>query len=158
MSQYWHNVYCIHFQPEGVTLHTMTGLMSQMKEILVKDYGKHWRVTAASWLHLDPTECTSSLLRFKWTHRLSQNLFDYRCHVNLFTHIEPLLPGGFASLQRVPFGTSRYQNRKSITSLSPYSPISLTPLLPGSRRRTQTRTHNTHIFSKSTWWTHTHTL
>ncbi len=70
----------------------------------------------------------------------SQHLSDYRCSAHLFTNIGLLLPSRLASLQRVPFGTSRYQNRKSITSLAPYSPISLTPLLPGSRLNTHTHT------------------
>lgn len=54
------------------------------------------------------------------------NPLHYSCHTNPVSNAGALLLGGFAS-------PSRYQNRKSITSPSPCSPLSLTLLLPGSR-------------------------
>lgn len=65
-----------------------------------------------------PPPPRDSWLPFTW---FFQHLFDYRCHANLFTNVGLLLPSAFDSLHWVPFGTSQYQNRKSITSLSPYS-------------------------------------
>lgn len=89
-------------------------------------------VSAVSCLHFDlrkkadaflhhsppPPPARDSWLPVTW---FFQHLFDYRCHANLFTNVGLLLPSAFDSLHWVPFGTSQYQNRKSITSLSPYS-------------------------------------
>lgn len=54
-------------------------------------------------------------------------------HWLIFLNVWLQFPSSFTSLRWVLFGTSQYQNRKSITSPSPYSPLSLTLLLPGSR-------------------------
>lgn len=114
------------------------------EETLLKSFEVE-RVTAASWSHHDPTDRTNASLHCWISNGFMAaltlpflNLYNNRCPANLFTNVGLLLPSSFASLQWVPFGTSQYQNRKSMTSLSPYSPISLTPLLPGSRLNTQT--------------------